>query len=160
MNDKRWSWVGVVLAMCLAAWTWAYLSPPVAASPLASPLVQDAEAAAATRSVVDGVFTSRQAARGEQQFQQTCAACHAPNEHTGRRFFGAWGGSTLGDWIGVVSVTMPESNPGSLSSEEFASVLAFFLRESGYPSGDRELPGDAEALKGIRIEPPPEVAQP
>ena len=115
--------------------------------------------AAVTSSVVDGVFTRRQASRGEQQFQRTCASCHTPSEHTGRRFFGGWTGSTLGDWMGVVSVTMPDGDPGSLSPDEFASVLAFVLRETGYPAGDEELPADAAALEGIRIEPPLEATQ-
>ena len=111
--------------------------------------------AAVTSSVVDGVFTSRQASRGQQQFQQACASCHSPSEHTGTRFFGAWAESTLGDWFNLLSVTMPEGDPGSLSPDEYASVLAFLLRETGYPSGDQELPADVPSLKEIRIEPPP-----
>ena len=61
--------------------------------------------------------------------------------------------------MGVVSVTMPDGDPGSLSPDEFASVLAFVLRETGYPAGDEELPADAAALEGIRIEPPLEATQ-
>lgn len=50
---------------------------------------------------------------------------------------------------------MPEGDPGSLKPEEYASILAFFLSESGYKEGEKELPSDLESLKKIRIEPLP-----
>ena len=106
-------------------------------------------------SVVDGVFTNDQAERGKKQFQQTCAACHSTAEHTGRNFESRWNGSTVGDLFDLVSNTMPESDPGGLKAEEYASILAFFLSESGYKEGSKELPSDLESLKKIRIEPLP-----
>ena len=62
---------------------------------------------------------------------------------------------SVGDLFDLVSNTMPESDPGSLKPEEYASILAFFLSESGYKKGDKELPSDLESLKKIRIEPLP-----
>lgn len=106
-------------------------------------------------SVLDGVFTSSQASIGQKRFQQACASCHNVSEHTGRRFGGKWAGTTLGDLFDLVSTTMPEGDPGSLKPEEYASILAFFLKESGYPEGERDLPADLPALKKIRIEPLP-----
>src|SRR5262245_2899643 len=105
-------------------------------------------------SVADGVFTSDQAERGKKQFQQTCAACHSVSEHTGKNFESKWSGSTVGDVFDLVSNTMPESDPGGLKPDEYASILAFFLSESGYKQGDKELPPDLELLKKIRIEAP------
>ena len=105
-------------------------------------------------SVVDGVFTSDQAERGKKQFQQTCAACHTAAEHTGKNFESRWGGSTVGDLFDLVSNTMPESDPGGLKADQYASILAFFLSESGYKEGTTELPSDLEALKHIRIDIP------
>jgi len=112
------------------------------------------DAAASTASVADGVFTSDQAERGKKQFQQTCAACHSVSEHTGKNFESKWSGSTVGDVFDLVSNTMPESDPGGLKPDEYASILAFFLSESGYKQGDKELPPDLELLKRIRIEAP------
>src|SRR5262245_27510315 len=117
---------------------------------VASVIAQDAAAS----SVADGVFTSDQAERGKKQFQQTCAACHSVSEHTGKNFESKWSGSTVGDVFDLVSNTMPESDPGGLKPDEYASILAFFLSESGYKQGDKELPPDLELLKKIRIEPP------
>jgi hypothetical protein len=33
----------------------------------------------------------------------------------------------------------------------YASILAFFLRESGYPAGRADLPGDTAPLRAIEI---------
>ena len=102
---------------------------------------------------MDGVFTLSQASRGEQDFQRACAACHEVREQTGRKFSAKWSGKTLGDLFDIVSTTMPEGDPGSLEPEEYAGILAFFLRESGYPDGPQELPADVHSLSKIRIEP-------
>jgi mono/diheme cytochrome c family protein len=125
------------------------ISIPGSVAPL---IAQDT--AAATASVAEGVFTSDQAERGKKQFQQTCAACHSVAEHTGKNFESKWSGSTVGDVFDLVSNTMPESDPGGLKPDEYASILAFFLSESGYKQGDKELPPDLELLKKIRIEAP------
>lgn len=104
-------------------------------------------------SVLDGVFTLSQAARGELTLRQACLSCHAVTEHTGRRFSAKWSNSTLGDLFEIVSETMPEGDPGSLKAEEYASILAFYLKESGYPDGQQDLPSEAAALMKVRIEP-------
>lgn len=114
-------------------------------------LAQDTNAS--DRSVLDGVFSPSQASRGQQEFQRACASCHGVNEHTGRKFAARWAGMTLGDLFEVVSYTMPEGDPGSLAPEAYTSILAFFLKESGYKGGETDLPSDLDSLKRIRIEP-------
>jgi hypothetical protein len=126
----------------------------ITASALASrPLAQDTPSSTGS-SVLDRVFTSSQASRGRQQFQLTCTSCHSVEEHTGQRFAERWQGTTMGDLFDLVSTTMPDGDPGSLKPEEYASILAFFLSESGYKDGEKELPSDLESLKKIKIEPP------
>jgi mono/diheme cytochrome c family protein len=126
----------------------------ITASSLASrPLAQDTPPSVGS-SVLDGVFTSSQASRGRQQFQLTCTSCHTVGEHTGQNFASKWQGTTIGDLFDLVSTTMPDGDPGSLKPEEYASILAFFLSESGYKEGEKELPSDLESLKKIRIEAP------
>ncbi len=105
-------------------------------------------------SVLDGVFTSAQATAGEKQFQRNCDSCHSVSEHTGNRFTEKWTGTTLNELFELISNTMPESEPGRLTPEEYASIVAFFLKQTGYPEGQRELPSDVGALTKIRIEPP------
>ena len=140
----------LVAALVLAAATWA--SALDARRATAS---QDTASSGGT-SILDGVFTPGQASRGRQQFQRACASCHSAGEHTGRRFGGRWQGTTMGDLFDLVSTTMPEGDPGSLEPGEYASILAFFLSESGYKEGEQDLPSDLESLKKIRIEPLPQ----
>ncbi|MGQ0734442.1 MAG: c-type cytochrome [Acidobacteriota bacterium] len=108
------------------------------------------------RSIVDGVFTLEQASRGRATFQQACASCHAMGDLAGRRFAAKWSPNTMGDLFELISTTMPEGAAGSLLPAEYASILALFLNESGYPEGERELSADPETLKKVRIEPLPQ----
>jgi mono/diheme cytochrome c family protein len=103
-------------------------------------------------SILNGVYTPDQASRGQQTFQKLCSSCHTVEEHTGRRFGAKWAGTSVGDLFDLVSNTMPENEPGSLTKEDYAGVLAFFLKQSGYPPGETELPIDPARLAGIRIE--------
>ena len=106
-------------------------------------------------SVLEGVFTSRQASRGEQRFRQVCAACHSTNEFRGGRFRIRWVGQTAGDIFDLVSTTMPEGDPGSLSPEDYANLLAYFFSLNGYPAVEEPLPADVSALQNLRIEEAP-----
>ena len=121
---------------------------PQAALPLSG---QSAEAPPPARSVADGVYSDEQAARGEATFQQNCAACHTPSEFRGDAFVSRW--ATLGSLFELVSTTMPQDFPGGLSAEQYADVLAAFLRANEFPAGAEDLPADAEALGAIRIQP-------
>jgi mono/diheme cytochrome c family protein len=103
------------------------------------------------RSVLDGVFTTRQASSGERTFQQVCEACHRPSEFSGGRFRNRWVGQTAGEIFDVVSITMPESDPGSLSPEVYAALVAYLLRLNGYPAGEEPLAADAATLGTVQI---------
>jgi alcohol dehydrogenase (cytochrome c) len=106
----------------------------------------------ASRSGADGVFTSAQASRGGQTFKQACATCHAIEEHAGS-LRAKWSNGTLRDLFTTISTTMPQNNPGSLSAAEYASIVAFYLQQSGHAPGSTELSGDPAALSGLRIAP-------
>ena len=97
-----------------------------------------------------GFYTRGQASRGERRFQQLCADCHRTVEIT-RGWFGGNSHQTAGDLLLVMSMTMPDGSPGSLSSEEYADILAFLLRLNDYPAGEEELPTDFAALQNIPI---------
>ena len=102
-------------------------------------------------SVLDGVFTARQASAGETSFQQVCAACHSITEFRGGRFRLAWAGFTVGDLFQSISTLMPKDDPGALSPEEYLAIISYLLRENGYPAGEEDLPTDTSALRYIRI---------
>ncbi len=113
-------------------------------------------------SVVDGVYTPEQARRGEQLYGQYCASCHGPALGGGEMAPALIGGDFQTDWIGLtlddlferIRVSMPQDQPGSLSRQQNADVLAFMLSAGKYPAGKTELPREAEVLKTIKFEAP------
>ena len=114
-------------------------------------LSQAEPSAPASSSVLDGVFSARQASRGETRFGQVCAACHSISEFRGGRFRLAWVGRTVGDLFQSVSTLMPDDNPGSLSPEEYSAIISYVLKENGYPAGEEDLATDAATLQDIHI---------
>jgi len=107
-----------------------------------------------------GVYTDAQAGRGEAAYATACASCHnadlsgdgfAPSL-AGAEFQGNWNGTTVGDLFERVRISMPPSNPGSVSAQQKADILAFMLRANQFPAGQMELSNSAAALKGIKFE--------
>jgi S-disulfanyl-L-cysteine oxidoreductase SoxD len=116
--------------------------------------------APAARSVWDGVYTEEQAKRGEPVYRKECAACHGDQltggesapPLTGGGFLSNWNGLTLGDLFDRIRKTMPQTNPGRLTRQQDADVLAFMLCRNKFPPGKTELYRQSEMLKEIRFE--------
>lgn len=118
-------------------------------------------------SLWSGVYTNEQASRGEALYPSICGRCHGyrldgaaddPDMFptppiAGDKFLRNWNGSSLAALFEYTRTTMPEINPGSLSDEEFAAVIAYMLAVTGIPSGTNELPTDLTVLADLRIEP-------
>ena len=60
------------------------------------------------------------------------------------------------DMFEYVSQSMPTNDPGSLSAQDNADVVAYLLRLNSMPAGMTELPTDGAVLKMIRIVAPVE----
>jgi alcohol dehydrogenase (cytochrome c) len=104
------------------------------------------------RSLGDGVFTANQASQGRALFAKECDACHEPENYTGVNFAAKWGGGTLADVYQDISLAMPPANAGGLTPATYASIVAYFASESGFPAGNEALPGDATQLRAIAID--------
>ena len=110
-------------------------------------------------SVWDGVFTSDQAARGEDAYAQECAPCHLDDllgdgiapALTGAGFDFRWSDLSVGDMFASIRATMPQGTPASLSVETYVAIISYLLQENGLPAGDRELPPDESSLSSIII---------
>ena len=110
-------------------------------------------------SVWDGVFTSDQAARGEDAYAQECAPCHLDDllgdgiapALTGAGFDFRWSDLSVGDMFASIRATMPQGAPASLSVETYVAIISYLLQENGLPAGDRELPPDESSLSSIII---------
>jgi S-disulfanyl-L-cysteine oxidoreductase SoxD len=116
--------------------------------------------AQSSRSVWDGVYTSEQSKRGAMLYANACASCHGTALNggesapplTGGEFFSNWNGLTVGDLFDRIRVSMPADNPGKLTREQDADILAFMLSMNQFPDGKTELDHRTEALKQIRFE--------
>ena len=109
-------------------------------------------AAQQARSQWDGVFTEAQANRAALLFDERCNVCHgggmAP-ELFGDDFNRRWDGLSVGDLFELISVAMPQNDPGSLTDQEYVDILAYVLDGGGFPAGQAELPPDAATLRAI-----------
>lgn len=111
------------------------------------------------RTVWDGVYTEAQAKRGEKVYAARCVKCHAETlvgdgtatALTGTGFAGNWDGVSLGELVERTRNTMPDDEPGTLSRQQVADVVAFVLNFNRFPSGETELPTQAEALNQIKF---------
>lgn len=106
----------------------------------------------------DGVYNAEQAKRGEPQYGQFCSACHGPELAGGEmapglvggQFATTWNDLTVGQLFDRIRTTMPQNNPGSLSRQQTADILAFMLFRQGAPGGTAELPSQSEVLNTIK----------
>jgi mono/diheme cytochrome c family protein len=108
-------------------------------------------AAQGDKSVNDGIYTAAQADRGATTFKASCTACHETSRFTGDEFLAGWTEKPLHELFAHMSATMPEDNPGSLKPQQYADVVAYFLKLNGYPAGKTELPG-VDELKAIKFD--------
>jgi cytochrome c len=119
----------------------------------------------ATSSILDGVFTAEQALRGQAAYTGPCDRCHgykldgasddpdmlpAPPV-AGPKFLRKWNGRTLAALVECLDATMPANNPGYLSLDEWADIVAYMLATSGMPPGSTELRSSPEALASVVI---------
>ncbi len=118
------------------------------------------QAQSTARSVWEGIFSPEQAARGEAQYVQRCAACHgatlggtgeAPGL-TGGEFVSHYDQLTVADLFDRVRTTMPQNDPGTLSRDQYADVVAFLLKSNGFPAGAAPLDRRSEVLATIGIQ--------
>lgn len=123
-------------------------------------LVAVAALAQAPASVWDAVYTDEQAARGVSLYQQECASCHGKALEgaglfpplAGDDFKSNWDGRPLGDLFEKMRVSMPADHPGKLNGDQNADILAYMLKQNGFPAGSTAMKGDADALKSVRFD--------
>ena len=106
------------------------------------------------RSTNDGVYTDAQAARGRVLFTDVCSVCH--NDPLWRP---SWQGKPIGEVYTKILKYMPDDNPGTLSSAEVTSALAYILNSNGVPAGAEPLPDDIDVLNRILVAEPAKAGQ-
>ncbi len=107
------------------------------------------------------LYTEAQAEAGKAIFMHTCTTCHGthlegksapPNAGTvflNKAHLLDW---TVGNLRTLVVSSMPLSNPGSLTPQQYAEVLAFLLASDCYPAGRQPFPrNDTAQLEHIPL---------
>ena len=102
-----------------------------------------------------GVYSDAQAIRGRDVYLGNCKSCHSPESHTGAIFKSSWEGRPLAELFAFISERMPKNEPGTLSPQENADVVAYLLQLNRMPPGAADIPADSTAMRSIRIESPP-----
>ncbi len=98
------------------------------------------------RSVTEGVYSTGQAARGQQIYQAQCAECHGTAMEgttgpplVGEDFLSNWSARPLASLVDKIQKTMPFSLPGTLSRQQSTDLAADILRASKFSAGPLEL---------------------
>ena len=113
-------------------------------------------------SAAAGVYTEEQSKRGMELYKAQCASCHGDdlkgNEIipalTGDTFTGNWKGKSVGDLFEKINMTMPALDPGSLTPDQTADLIAHILSVAKYPAGKTALATSMDALNQIKIDAP------
>jgi mono/diheme cytochrome c family protein len=117
---------------------------------------------AQAKSVVEGVYTEEQVKKGETLYKEQCAACHGEDLKgndiipglVGDIFATNWTGKSVGELYEKINLTMPALNPGSLTGDQTAEMIALILSHNKYPAGKMALANAMEPLNAIKIEAP------
>jgi polar amino acid transport system substrate-binding protein len=108
-------------------------------------------------------YTTAQAHAGLAVFAANCQSCHGANLQgvaapavAGTEFLttvktNKW---TLADFRTLVVENMPLNNPGTLTPEQYANVIAFLLASNCYPAGDTPFPQkDSPSFATVKMGP-------
>lgn len=97
--------------------------------------------------VLDGVYTPEQAARGEAVYLNRCSGCHEGQNGDGPQLMGKvfldrWREDTLDPLFTFIKTSMPGDAPGSLDDRAYVDVTAYILQANDLPAGKNELRAD------------------
>jgi mono/diheme cytochrome c family protein len=106
--------------------------------------------------VNQGVYSTEQAQRGQALYKDQCAPCHGANlggdigpPLTGNDFVSVWEKQPLSALFNKIRRTMPQDEPGKLTGEQVADIVAYVLQASKFPTGQTSLSADENVLNRI-----------
>jgi mono/diheme cytochrome c family protein len=95
---------------------------------------------------VPALYTAAQAHTGHATYEQKCAMCHGKHEQgmvgpalKGPIFASKKANYKVEDIYLFMSVNMPAYAPGSLTPKQYVDIMAFLLRQNGFPAGQSAL---------------------
>ena len=113
-----------------------------------------------TKSVWDGVYTAEQAARGAETYKAVCSECHGGDlmgdgfapPLAGADFQGNWNDLSVGYFFERIRISMPPSNPASVTPQQKADIVAHLMSQNKFPAGAGQLEPKTDVLKMIKID--------
>ncbi len=120
------------------------------------------DAAAAAPAGPPALYTDAQAASGALAYYQNCAMCHGPlldgqeGGYSGPALKGADFADPsydfhVSDIFNFVAKLMPAATPGSLKPDVDVEIMAFLLKQNGYPAGAQPLSYDEAAKSSVAL---------
>jgi mono/diheme cytochrome c family protein len=116
---------------------------------------------ATVRTLEQGAYTAAQQQRGAAIYNRECSTCHGEMLEGGEgspalvgpTFDASFNGQTVADLFGRIRETMPAppEQPGKLTPQQYADVVAHILNRNKFPVGGVELSPDVELLTRLRI---------
>ena len=82
--------------------------------------------------VLQGVYTAEQAERGATAFRNICRTCHVPRDFRSILKQSDDTEAIVSDYYELITQTMPQDSPGSLSDEMYLDVMAYLLSINGF----------------------------
>ena len=127
--------------------------PTIAAACLLAAAITSAQDKKVT--VKDKVYSAAQAEKGEKQYTTVCINCHDPAKVVpgkkpapqliGPKFLDEWADRTLGELMTTIVTTMPDDGSVVLTPEDGAALVAYILKQNGFPDGPNDLKPGAES---------------
>jgi len=87
--------------------------------------------------ILEGVYNTQQAERGQNLFRNYCQDCHVPRSF-GRLIHDTVKSSDnskkqISAYFKLISTSMPQDAPGMLIEEEYLNIMAYILSLNGFP---------------------------
>jgi len=88
--------------------------------------------------VLEGSYLTEQAQRGRGVFTEICRQCHIPRDFRAILRQDGDVNAIISDYFQLISLTMPQDSPGSLSRETYLDIMAYFMSLNGIAAADKK----------------------
>jgi mono/diheme cytochrome c family protein len=100
-------------------------------------------------------YTEEQSTQGEAVYTKSCGFCHDDKSMApplqGDAFLKNWSDKSAGALFNKIQITMPLNEPGTLTEQQSADLVAYTLKVNHFPAGQEVLPKDPAVLGAMSL---------